>query len=287
MNKAILQIKNLTHHFKTGNAFFKVLDNISFDIYKGEIFGLVGESGCGKSTLARCLMNIYTPTAGKIIYDGIETTNRNEYQKFKKRLQSERQIIFQDSMSALNQKMKIIDIVSEPMKIQKIRVSGNTYRSETVFQLGYVGIDETNLEKYPFELSGGQRQRVAIARALSMQPKLLIADEPVASLDVSIQAQIINLFSHLQREHGLSILFIAHNLALVQHLCNRIGVMYRGKLVELAPTDILFNNPIHPYTKELFSAFSKSYIGVEDSYSEINDVSGEIKEIERGHFVLI
>ncbi len=294
MTEPIIQINNLTHYFKVNNNEpFKVLDDISFDIYKGEILGLVGESGSGKSTLARCLMNIYTPASGKIIYDGIETTDCRQRKAFKRRLQTERQIIFQDSVSALNQRMKIVDIVSEPMRIHKIQPHGNSYNNEAEMQLRYVGIDETNLSKFPYELSGGQRQRVAIARALSTNPKLLIADEPVASLDASVQAQIINLFSLLKNEHGLSILFIAHNLAVVEYLCDRTGVMYKGRLVELAQTNVLFNNPIHPYTRKLIAAFSDYHADVKytaaDDFNEntVSNFSSKMTEAEPGHFVLI
>lgn len=169
-------------------------------------------------------------------------------------LQRERQLIFQDSASSLNGRMKVGDIIAEPMKIQHIAPPRGTYRKEAEFQMHYVGLDHSYLDQYPPQLSGGQRQRVAIARALSMEPKLLVADEPVASLDVSIQAQIINLFRHLQAEHGFSFLFISHDLAMVEFLCDRVGVMYQGKLVETAPVKELFAHPGHPYTKALLSA---------------------------------
>lgn len=294
MTEPIIQINNLTHYFKINSKEnFKVLDNVSFDIYKGEIFGLVGESGSGKSTLARCIMNIYTPSYGKISYDGIDTTLYKEYKVHKKRLQTERQIIFQDSVSALNQRMKIADIVSEPLKINHILPHGSSFKKEAEMQLSYVGIDESNLSKYPYELSGGQRQRVAIARALSTNPKFLVADEPVASLDVSVQAQIINLFLHLQKEHGLSILFITHNLVSVRNLCDRIGVMYKGRLVEIAPTDVLFNNPLHPYSKKLISTLSENFQDSTKTFScdikegSLLHSSDKMVEAEIGHFVLL
>ena len=231
-----------------------VVHNISFSLRPGEILGLVGESGSGKSTAARCVMNIYQPYAGQIYYKGIDTCDRGQFRKNKKMLQTTRQMIFQDSGSSLNQKMKVRDIIEEPMRVQKIRPLRGSYEEEARFQMKYVGLDPEYLKKYPGELSGGQRQRVAIARALTMEPELLVADEPIASLDASIQAQIVNLFRHLQEEHGFTFLFIAHDLAMVEYLCDRVGVMYHGKLVELAPSEELYSHPVHPYTKTLLSA---------------------------------
>ncbi len=251
----LVDIRHLSHKFLlTKKASVCAADDVSFQIRKGEIFGLVGESGSGKSTVARCIMNIYTPAAGQIFYDGIDICDKEQYRRNKKRLQAERQMIFQDCASSLNPHMKIADIIAEPMAIHRIKPPRSSLRAEAAFQLYHVGMDESYLDKFPSELSGGQRQRVAIARALSMEPRLLIADEPVASLDVSIQAQIINLFSHLRKEHGFSILFIAHDLAMVKYLCDRVGVMHNGRLVETAPCDELFKNPRHPYTRELLSA---------------------------------
>ncbi len=253
--KVILDVQHLSHTFPLGKKHsLKAVDDVSFQIREGEIFGLVGESGSGKSTLARCIMNIYTPQSGRIFYKGIDTCDKKAFQANKKMLQRERQLIFQDSASSLNGRMKVCDIIAEPMKIQHITPPRETYRKEAEFQMHYVGLDKAYLDQYPPQLSGGQRQRVAIARALSMEPKLLVADEPVASLDVSIQAQIINLFKHLQAEHGFSFLFISHDLAMVEFLCDRVGVMYQGKLVEVAPVKELFEHPRHPYTKALLSA---------------------------------
>ena len=235
MNEEVLvEVKHLTHRFHlTKKAVIRAVDDISFQIYKGEVFGLVGESGSGKSTAARCLMNIYQPSEGEIRYRGINICDKKEFKANRKLLQTKRQMIFQDSASSLNQRMKVVDIIQEPMKINHIVPPRGTGRQEAEFQMRYVGLDKSFLDRYPSELSGGQRQRVAIARALSMEPEFLVADEPVASLDVSIQAQVINLFRHLQKEHGFTFLFIAHDLAMVEFLCDRVGVMYHGKIVEL------------------------------------------------------
>lgn len=293
MNKEILvDVRHLTHQFQlTKKAVIRAVDDISFSIYKGEIFGLVGESGSGKSTAARCLMNIYRPVFGDVLYRGINICDPKAYAENKKMLQTKRQLIFQDSASSLNQRMKVVDIITEPLKINHMTTPRKNYREEAKFQMYYVGLDESLLDRYPTELSGGQRQRVAIARALCMEPEFLVADEPVASLDVSIQAQVINLFKHLQAEHGFTFLFIAHDLAMVEYLCDRVGVMYHGKIVEVAPAKELFANPQHDYTKALLSAIPlpdpvrerarKLHI-----YDESDFGDGEMVEIFPDHFVL-
>ncbi len=251
----LLDVQHLTHIFPvTKKLAVKAVDDVSFQIFRGEIFGLVGESGSGKSTVARCIMNLYRPYSGRILYRGLDICNPHVFRKNRRMLQTARQMIFQDSHSSLDPRMTAAEIIAEPMKIQRITPLRGSHRAEAEFQMKYVGLDAGYLDKYPPELSGGQRQRVAIARALSMEPALLVADEPVASLDVSIQAQIVNLFRHLQREHGFSFLFIAHDLAMVEFLCDRVGVMYQGRLVEAAPVQELFGAPLHPYTKALLSA---------------------------------
>lgn len=289
----IVTVNHLTHRFHPDKKHtITAVDDVSFTIRRGEILGLVGESGCGKSTVARCLMNLYRPSAGEIFFNGINTCDAAAFRANEKMLRQKRQLIFQDSASSLNPRMKAADIVAEPMRIHRIRPPRGTYRKEAAFQLHYVGLGEDILDQYPGQLSGGQRQRIAIARALSMEPELLVADEPIASLDVSIQAQIVNLFKHLQQEHGFSILFIAHDLSMVEYLCDRVGVLYRGKLVELAPTAALYGNPLHPYTRVLLSA-----IPIPDPIAERNrpridfenlsfDLSGELREAEPGHYVL-
>ena len=293
MSDILLDVQRLSHVFKLGKyAVIKAVDDVSFQMKKGEIFGLVGESGSGKSTVARCIMNVYEPAAGKILYNGIDVCDSRAFRKHRKMLESSRQIIFQDSTSSLNQRMTVEKIIAEPMSIHHIKPPRGSLRAEAEFQLSYVGMDSSYLDKYPTELSGGQRQRVAIARALSMEPELLVADEPVASLDVSIQAQIINLLRHCNEQHGCSILFIAHDLSMVEYLCDRVGVMYHGKLVEVAPTAALYANPQHPYTKALLSA-----IPVPDPIAERNrrhidfdetafDREGTMVEIAPGHWVL-
>ena len=293
MSEILLDVQHLTHVFKLSrHAVIKAVDDISFQMKKGEIFGLVGESGSGKSTVARCVMNIYQPIAGKILYNGIQICDRAAFRKNQTMLQSRRQIIFQDSASSLNQRMKVADIIAEPMRIQGVKPPRGSLRAEAEFQLHYVGMDAAFLDKYPSQLSVGQRQRVAIARALSMEPELLVADEPIASLDVSIQAQIVNLFKHLRNEHGFSILFIAHDLAMVEFLCDRVGVMYHGKLVELAPVRELYDNPLHPYTQALLSAIPMPDPIAERSRQRIDfdeldfDREGILTEVAPGHFVL-
>lgn len=293
MPEILLDVRHLTHQFRiTKNAVIRAVDDVSFQIRDGEIFGLVGESGSGKSTVARCVMNIYQPTSGHILFQDVDICDKKQFRAHRRELQRQRQLIFQDSTSSLNQRMKVADIIAEPMKIQRMTPPRGSYRAEAAFQLHYVGMDESYLDKYPSEMSGGQRQRVAIARALSMEPKLLVADEPIASLDVSIQAQIINLFQHLREEHGFSILFIAHDLAMVEYLCDRVGVMYQGKLVEAAPSEKLFANPLHPYTKVLLSAIplpdpirerQRQHLDIQDM---VFCREGVLREVEPEHFVL-
>ena len=254
-HEILLDVRHLTHIFPLSRkTAVKAVDDVSFQIRRGEIFGLVGESGSGKSTVARCLMNIYQSSGGEILFDGINICDKKEFRSHRKMLQTQRQIIFQDSTSSLNPRMKVKDILSEPFRIQHITPKRGTLSAEAAFQLKYVGLDNSYLEKYPSELSGGQRQRVAIARAVAMEPELLVADEPIASLDVSIQAQIVSLFRHLQKEHGFSFLFIAHDLSMVRFLCDRVGVMYDGKLVEVGNVEDIFRHPKHPYTKALIES---------------------------------
>ncbi|MDE7310845.1 MAG: ABC transporter ATP-binding protein [Eubacterium sp.] len=251
----ILDVQHLSHHFPLSKkTAVQAVCDVSFQIYRGEAFGLVGASGSGKSTVARCVMNLCTPKSGRVFYKGIDSCDAKAFRRHRRMMQQTRQMIFQDTAASLNPRMKVCEIITEPMKIHRISPKRGSYRAEAAFQMKYTGLDEQYLDAYPSALSGGQRQRVAIARALTMEPELLVADEPVASLDVSMQAQIVNLFKHLQQEHGFSFLFIAHDLAVVEFLCDRVGVMYRGRLVECAPVKELFAQPLHPYTKSLLSA---------------------------------
>ena len=289
----LLDVQHVSHVFPlTKQVSVKALDDVSFQIRRGEIFGLVGESGSGKSTAARCAMGILQPSGGHIFYNGVDLCDRAACRANKKMLQTTRRMIFQDSASSLDPHMTVCDSIAEPMRIHHIAPPRGTYRKEAEFQMYYVGLDKTYLDKYPSELSGGQRQRVAIARALCMEPELLVADEPIASLDVSIQAQIVNLFRHLQREHGFSFLFIAHDLAMVEFLCDRVGVLYHGRLVEVAPVRALYDHSLHPYTKALLAAMP-----IPDPRIERNRVlpdfspgqfplMGELVEVEPEHFVL-
>ena len=251
----LLDVQHLTHGFSLNRRLsVKAVDDVSFSLFRGEIFGLVGESGSGKSTVARCVMNLYRPWGGRIFYKSIDTCDPQAFRTHKRMLQRTRQMIFQDSSSSLDPRMTVAASIAEPLQLQHITPPRGSCRAEAEFQMKYVGLDASFLDKYPPELSGGQRQRVAIARALAMEPELLVADEPVSSLDVSTQAQIVNLFQHLQQEHGFTFLFIAHDLSMVEFLCDRVGVMYRGRLVEAAPTGELFKNPLHPYTQALLSS---------------------------------
>ena len=229
----------------------QAVDDISFDIYKGETLGIVGESGCGKSTMGRLLVNLINPTSGKILFEGkdINALRRENRKNLSKNIQ----IIFQDPYASLNPRMTIGDIIREPMKINGI-ASGIELENRLDKLLNQVGLASYHKDRYPHEFSGGQRQRVGIARAISVNPKLIVCDEAVSALDVSIQAQVLNLLDDLQKELGFTYLFIAHGLNVVKHISDRVGVMYLGKMVELAHVDDLYSSPLHPYTQALLSA---------------------------------
>lgn len=291
MAEILLDVQEVSCRFPMpGRTVLRAVDGVSFQIRRGEVFGLVGESGSGKSTLARCIMNLCRPSAGKIFYQGIDIWDKKQFRENRKRLQTARQIIFQDSTSSLNQRMKAADIIAEPMVIHGITPPRGSWRAEAAFQLHYVGLDASYLDKYPPELSGGMRQRVAIARALSMEPEFLVADEPVSSLDVSIQAQILNLFRHLQEEHGFTFLFIAHDLPVIRYLCDRVAVMYRGKIVELAPAETLFADPRHSYTRALLASVPLPDPRRERARKPVEfgefSTAGTLRELAPEHFVL-
>ena len=288
-----MSVRNYVQHFTvTRTLTVRAVNGISFDVRKGEIFGLVGESGCGKSTVARAIMGIHAPTAGEIYFKDFLLSEKHSYREHKKDIQRNMQVIFQDSAAALNPRMKIADSIAEPLVINRITPDRVRLRVEVEKLLGLVGLDTRYGNAFPGELSGGQRQRVAIARSIAVSPELIVADEPVASLDVSIQAQIISLFQHLQRQHHFSFLFIAHDLSMVRYLCDRVGVMYAGKLVELAPARELFAAPLHPYTRALLSAIPVPDPAYERSKTiipytrETADLNGEWREVSTGHFVL-
>lgn len=252
----LLEVKNLKKYFLLKDKFFnplqiKAVDDVSFSIARGETLGLVGESGCGKSTLARLILHLIKPTSGSIFYKSENISGYNA-QKLKS-LRKSMQIIFQDPFASLDPKFSVEEILTEPLIIHKIS-AGRDRKKEAERLLEMVGLDKTALARYPHEFSGGQRQRISIARALSVKPEFIIADEPVSSLDVSIQAQIINLLKDLQKELNLTYLFISHDLAVVKHISDRIMVMCNGKIVETANSDDIFTNPIHPYTKILLAA---------------------------------
>ncbi|MDH3493574.1 MAG: dipeptide ABC transporter ATP-binding protein [Acidobacteriota bacterium] len=249
----LVEVLDLVKHFPVENSddLVRAVDGISFDIMAGETLGLVGESGCGKSTVGRCLLRLHEPTSGEVRFEGeniVDLGNR-ELQK----LRREMQVIFQDPYSSLNPRMSIYSTVSEPLKIHRIGDKSDRRRKVEEL-LRKVGLDPRYMDRYPHEFSGGQRQRIGIARALALNPKLIIADEPVSALDVSVQAQVVNLLQDLQKEFGLTYLFISHGLAVVEHISSRVAVMYLGKIVEVAEAEELYRNPLHPYTKALLSA---------------------------------
>ncbi len=292
MTDELLQVRHLTHRFPLGRGqMVTALHDVSFTLHRGEILALVGESGSGKSTAARCVMSLLRPDEGEIWYNGVNICDRKAAHQQRKMLQTTRQIIFQDSASSLDPCMRVEDIITEPLRIHRITPPRGTYRAEAAFQMHYAGLEPSCIDKYPAQLSGGQRQRVAIARALVMEPELLVADEPIAALDVSMQAQIVNLFRHLQREHGFSFLFIAHDLTMVEFLCDRVAVLYRGHLVELGKVGDVFAHPLHPYTQALLSAVPVPDPTVERKRDIITaasayPTSGTWQEAEAGHFVL-
>lgn len=253
-NHPLLQVKNLKQYYNAGTRLeVKAVDNVSFDIYAGETFGLVGESGSGKSTIGRAIVNLYNPTDGDIIFNG-QSWKERQSRKDKLAFNKEVQMIFQDPYASLNPRMKVNDIIGEGLQVHGL-VKNTKERNERVFELlDSVGLNKDHATRYPHEFSGGQRQRIGIARALAVEPKFIVCDEPISALDVSIQAQIINLLEKLQAERGLTYLFIAHDLSMVKYFSDRIGMMYQGKIVEIADSDELYNNPLHPYTKSLLSA---------------------------------
>ena len=312
--KNLVEVQNLKQYFPVASGLFKksyvkAVDDVSFAIKKGETLGLVGESGCGKTTTGRTILRLYEPTGGKIIYDGVDITKVNML-PYRRKMQ----IVFQDPYASLDPRMKIGDIVGEPLDIHKMYPNKKDRDDKVIQMLETVGLNSEHANRYPHEFSGGQRQRIGIARALAIDPEFIVCDEPVSALDVSIQAQVVNMFEELQDKMGLTYLFIAHDLSVVKHISDRIGVMYLGKLVELADSNTLTFHSLHPYTKSLISAIpipdpkisreNKRIVLEGDVPSPLNPPTGcrfrtrcpyatakcaecepEFREVETGHYV--
>ncbi|KEI74276.1 ABC transporter ATP-binding protein [Clostridium botulinum] len=251
-NENLIEVRNLKKYFKVGkDAILKAVDGVSFDIRKGETLGLVGESGCGKTTCGRTILGLYEATEGEVRFEGINIHDFNK--KEKREFTKEAQIIFQDPYASLNPRMTVADIIGEGIDIHEIYTGGE--RLNKIYELlSLVGLNKEHASRFPHEFSGGQRQRIGIARALAIEPKFIVCDEPISALDVSIQAQVVNLLIDLQNKLGLTYLFIAHDLSMVRHISDRVGVMYLGNMVELSNSKELYEKPLHPYTKALLSA---------------------------------
>ena len=313
--KTLIEVKHLKEYFDISTGMFrtkplKAVDDVSFSIKKGETLGLVGESGCGKTTVGRTLLHLYKPTGGEIWYDGKQIKTKRDIKGFHKKAT----MVFQDPYSSLNPRMTVSDIIGEPLDVHKL-VSNKKERMERILELmDYVGLNSEHAARYAHEFSGGQRQRIGIARSLAVNPDFIVCDEPVSALDVSIQAQVINMFDELQEKLGLTYLFIAHDLLVVRHISDRIAVMYLGKMVELADADEIYNRPLHPYSQSLLSAVpvpdpkvaraNKRIVLTGDIPSPLNAPSGcpfrtrcryatdkcaecmpEFNEVSKGHFV--
>lgn len=289
----LLEVKNLQKHFSAGrDRIIKAVDGVSFEIFKGETFGLVGESGCGKSTTGRTIIRLYDATGGEVKFEGEDVHGKKskaELRKFNQKMQ----MIFQDPHSSLNPRMTVLDIIAEGIDNHKLAKTPEERRQRVEELLEVVGLNKEHATRFPHEFSGGQRQRIGIARALAVEPDFIICDEPISALDVSIQAQVVNLLKKLQKERGLTYLFIAHDLSMVKYISDRIGVMYMGNLVELAEADELYENPIHPYTKSLLSAIplpdpryerERKRIAYDPSVHDKSEPA-ELREVAPGHFV--
>ena len=254
-NSPLIEVKDLKKYFDINTGMFssrplKAVDGVSFNIHRGETLGLVGESGCGKTTVGRTLLHLYTPTSGQIIYDGKQIKTKADIHEFRKKAT----MVFQDPYSSLNPRMTVSDIIAEPLDIHKLYKDEEERRQRVLELMEHVGLNSEHASRYAHEFSGGQRQRIGIARSLAVNPEFIVCDEPVSALDVSIQAQVINMFGELQDKLGLTYLFIAHDLLVVRHISNRIAVMYLGKMVELTDAATIYERPMHPYSKALMSA---------------------------------
>ena len=313
-NTPLIEVKNLKEHFPIQVSGLKTkplkaVDGVSFTINRGETLGLVGESGCGKTTVGRTLLHLYKPTSGEIIYDGKPIKTAADIKEFR----TKATMVFQDPYSSLNPRMTVADIIGEPLDVHKLYKTKEERQARILELMSYVGLNTEHAARYAHEFSGGQRQRIGIARALAVNPEFIVCDEPVSALDVSIQAQVINMFQELQEKLGLTYLFIAHDLLVVRHISDRIAVMYLGKMVELAESDEIYNHPLHPYSKSLLSSVpvpdpetarnNKRIILEGDIPSPLNAPSGcpfrtrcryatdicaksmpEFKEVKPGHF---
>ena len=314
-NQPLVEVKHLKEYFNINTALFsskplKAVDDVSFVVHKGETLGLVGESGCGKTTVGRTLLHLYKPTAGEIWFDGKQIVTKKDILEYRKKSA----MVFQDPYSSLNPRMTVADIIAEPLDVHKMYASKKERQEKVLDLMAKVGLNSEHANRYAHEFSGGQRQRIGIARSLAMGPQFVVCDEPVSALDVSIQAQVINMFDELQDEMGLTYLFIAHDLLVVRHISDRIAVMYLGKMVELADSKEIYDHPLHPYTKSLMSAVplpdpkkareNKRIVLSGDIPSPLNAPSGcpfrtrcpyatdacaesmpEFKEVASGHFV--
>ena len=314
-DKYLIEVKGLKKYFDINEGLFttkklKAVDDVSFFVKKGETLGLVGESGCGKTTVGRTILHLYNPTAGEVIYNGKTLKTKADIKDFRKHAT----MVFQDPYSSLNPRMTVSDIIGEPLDIHKMYKSKKEREEKILELMGHVGLNSEHASRYAHEFSGGQRQRIGIARALALSPDFIVCDEPVSALDVSIQAQVINMFGELQEKMGLTYLFIAHDLLVVRHISDRIAVMYLGRMVELADADEIYNSPLHPYSKSLLSAVpvpdpkiareNKRIVLEGDIPSPLNAPSGcpfrtrcayatdacaesmpEFKEVSKGHFV--
>ncbi|HDB3700200.1 TPA: ATP-binding cassette domain-containing protein [Staphylococcus aureus] len=291
-DEVLLSIKNLKQYFNAGKKNeVRAIENISFDIYKGETLGLVGESGCGKSTTGKSIIKLNDITSGEILYEGIDIQKirkRKDLLKFNKKIQ----MIFQDPYASLNPRLKVMDIVADGIDIHHLATDKRDRKKRVYDLLETVGLSKEHANRYPHEFSGGQRQRIGIARALAVEPEFIIADEPISALDVSIQAQVVNLLLKLQRERGITFLFIAHDLSMVKYISDRIAVMHFGKIVEIGPAEEIYQNPLHDYTKSLLSAIPQPDPESERSrkrFSYIDDEANnhlrQLHEIRPNHFV--
>lgn len=292
--ETLLEVKELKQYFNEGKRNeVRAIENISFNIYKGETFGLVGESGCGKSTTGKAIIKLNDITDGQILYEGVDIQkikNRKDSLKFNKKIQ----MIFQDPYASLNPRLKVMDIIAEGIDIHKLASSTKDRKKRVYDLLETVGLSKEHANRYPHEFSGGQRQRIGIARALAVEPEFIIADEPISALDVSIQAQVVNILLKLQREKDITFLFIAHDLSMVKYISDRIAVMHFGKIVELGTADDIYNKPLHPYTQSLLSAVpqpdpesEKQRKRITYKADEEQDKARTLQEVLPEHFVFV